>query len=224
MVQMFMRDLKKVSTLWSFRFRVSALERFCYKGFLKNSSGTKFLSVLERCPLQRMSALGRFHCKTKDAQKKKLIETQCESNINTVAEEFVSSQKILVSQTARMLGSQIHSDDIIIVDDGWPSTFLNKLSKILKFYQRYISCMTDDSRQAYNKQKKKGDQYQLARFSPGKKNTVVQKKKNRLIKKKHRFITCCCYPTISHRSMDHVVIESSTSYKSQTQMLIIYLQ
>ena len=32
MVQMFMRDLKKVS----------ALERFCYKGFLTNSSGTKF--------------------------------------------------------------------------------------------------------------------------------------------------------------------------------------
>ena len=31
MVQMFMRDLKKVS----------ALERFCYKGFLRNSSGTK---------------------------------------------------------------------------------------------------------------------------------------------------------------------------------------
>ena len=41
MVQMFMRDLKKVSALWSVRFRVSALERFCYKGFLKNSSGTK---------------------------------------------------------------------------------------------------------------------------------------------------------------------------------------
>ena len=32
MVQMFMRDLKKVS----------ALERFCYKEFLRNSSGTKF--------------------------------------------------------------------------------------------------------------------------------------------------------------------------------------
>ena len=42
MVQMFMRDLKKVSALWSVRFRVSALERFCYKGFLRNSSGTKF--------------------------------------------------------------------------------------------------------------------------------------------------------------------------------------
>ena len=26
----------------SVRFRVSALERFCYKGFLRNSSGTKF--------------------------------------------------------------------------------------------------------------------------------------------------------------------------------------
>ena len=42
MVQMFVRDLKKVSTLWSVRFKVSALERFCYKGFLRNSSGTKF--------------------------------------------------------------------------------------------------------------------------------------------------------------------------------------
>ena len=42
MVQMLMRDLKKVSTLWSARFRVSALERFCYKGSLRNSSGTRF--------------------------------------------------------------------------------------------------------------------------------------------------------------------------------------
>ena len=42
MVQMFMRDLKKVSALWSVRFRVSDLERFCYKAFLRNSSGAKF--------------------------------------------------------------------------------------------------------------------------------------------------------------------------------------
>ena len=41
MVQMFIRDLKKGSALWSVRFRVSALERLCYKGFLRNSSGTK---------------------------------------------------------------------------------------------------------------------------------------------------------------------------------------
>ena len=41
MVQMVMRDLKKVSALWSVRFRVSDLGRFCYKGFLRNSSGTK---------------------------------------------------------------------------------------------------------------------------------------------------------------------------------------
>ena len=47
MVQMFMRDLKKVS----------ALERFCYKGFLRNSSGTKFF-VRHR----EVSGLGRFHC------------------------------------------------------------------------------------------------------------------------------------------------------------------
>ena len=42
MFQVFMWDLKKVSTLWSVRFRVFALERFCYKGFLMNSTGTKF--------------------------------------------------------------------------------------------------------------------------------------------------------------------------------------
>ena len=46
MVQMFMRGLKKVSTLWSVRFRVSPLERFCYKGFLRNSSRTKFFDSL----------------------------------------------------------------------------------------------------------------------------------------------------------------------------------
>ena len=42
MAQMFMWDLKKVFALWSVRFRVSALERFCYKRFLRNFSGTKF--------------------------------------------------------------------------------------------------------------------------------------------------------------------------------------
>ena len=41
MVQMFIWDLKKVSALWSVCFRVSTLERFCYNGFLTNSSGTK---------------------------------------------------------------------------------------------------------------------------------------------------------------------------------------
>ena len=40
----------------SVRFRVSALERFCYKGFLRNSSGTKFF-----VRLREVSALGRFH-------------------------------------------------------------------------------------------------------------------------------------------------------------------
>ena len=53
MVQMFMQDLKKVSALWSVRFRVSALERFCYKGFLRNLSGTKcFLRLREVSALQ----------------------------------------------------------------------------------------------------------------------------------------------------------------------------
>ena len=48
MVQMFMRDLKKLSALWSVHFRVSALERFCYKSFLRNSSGTKiFVRLME---------------------------------------------------------------------------------------------------------------------------------------------------------------------------------
>ena len=41
MVQIFMRDSKKVSALWSVCFRVFALERFCYKGLLRNSSRTK---------------------------------------------------------------------------------------------------------------------------------------------------------------------------------------
>ena len=36
----------------SVRFRVSALERFCYKGFLRNSSGTNFF-----VRLREMSAL-----------------------------------------------------------------------------------------------------------------------------------------------------------------------
>ena len=48
MVQMFMWDLKKVSALWSVHFRVSALERFCYKRFLKNSSGAKFFVHLRQ--------------------------------------------------------------------------------------------------------------------------------------------------------------------------------
>ena len=50
MFQMFMRDLKKVSTLWSVRFRVSTLKRFCYKGFLRNSSGTNFFDRLRDVP------------------------------------------------------------------------------------------------------------------------------------------------------------------------------
>ena len=46
MVQMFMRDV-------SVRFRVSALERFCYKGFLRNLSGTKtFVSLREVSALE----------------------------------------------------------------------------------------------------------------------------------------------------------------------------
>ena len=55
MVQIFMRDLKKVSALWSVCFRESALERFCYNGFLRNFSGKKIL-----VRLREMSALENF--------------------------------------------------------------------------------------------------------------------------------------------------------------------
>ena len=55
MVQMFMRDLKKLSALWSIHFRVSALERFCYKRFLRNSSGKKsFVHLREVSPLENV--------------------------------------------------------------------------------------------------------------------------------------------------------------------------
>ena len=58
MVHVFMGDLKKMSALWSVHFRVSALERFCHKGFLKNSSGTKFfvreVSALEDVRLREV--------------------------------------------------------------------------------------------------------------------------------------------------------------------------
>ena len=50
MVQMFMRHLKKVSALWSVRFRVYAMERFCCKEFLRNSSRTKFFVRLREVP------------------------------------------------------------------------------------------------------------------------------------------------------------------------------
>ena len=50
MVQMFMRHLKKMSALWSVRFRVSAMERFCCKEFLRNSSRTKSFVRLREVP------------------------------------------------------------------------------------------------------------------------------------------------------------------------------
>ena len=43
-----MQDLKKVSALWNVLFRVSALERFCYKGFLRNLSRVKFYVRLRK--------------------------------------------------------------------------------------------------------------------------------------------------------------------------------
>ena len=39
-------------------YGMSTLERFCYKRFLRNSSGTKLFACL-----RELSALGRFHCK-----------------------------------------------------------------------------------------------------------------------------------------------------------------
>ena len=56
MLQMFMQDLKKVSALRNVRLRVSALERFCYKEFLRNTSGTKFF-----VRLREVSALEDAH-------------------------------------------------------------------------------------------------------------------------------------------------------------------
>ena len=55
--------IEKVSPLWSVRFRVSALERFYYKGSLRNLSGTKFFVRLRELFALEMSTLGRFHCK-----------------------------------------------------------------------------------------------------------------------------------------------------------------
>ena len=56
MVQMLMWDLRNVSALWIVPFRASALERFCYKEFLRNLSGTKFL-----VRLREVSALKDVH-------------------------------------------------------------------------------------------------------------------------------------------------------------------
>ena len=50
MVLIFMWHLKKVSALWSLRFRVSAMEKFCCREFLRNSSRTKFFVRLREVP------------------------------------------------------------------------------------------------------------------------------------------------------------------------------
>ena len=61
--------------------------------------------------------------KGKGIQKKKLSDTLCESNINTVAEGLVSSENITSSSLAAdgvgiCIASEIHSD-ITAADDGW---------------------------------------------------------------------------------------------------------
>ena len=60
--------------------------------------------------------------KGKGIQKKKLSDTLCESNINTVAEGLVSSENITSSSLAAdgvgiCIASEIHSD-ITAADDG----------------------------------------------------------------------------------------------------------
>lgn len=59
----------------------------------------------------------------KDVQKKKLINTLCKNNINTVTEELTSSENIV----------QVYPDDIIAVHDRWiiPSTFSQQFVKKL---------------------------------------------------------------------------------------------
>ena len=65
-----MQDLKKVPTLRIVHFRVSTLDRFCYKGFLRNSSGTKFfvrlseVSTSEDVRFREVPLHIRILCKT----------------------------------------------------------------------------------------------------------------------------------------------------------------
>ena len=110
MVQMFMRALKNVSALWSVHFRVSALERFCYKGFLRNSSRTKFfvrlreVSALEdvrlrEVPLYHNSNIG-------DKEKTNLSDSISDRLSNAASLEgnrckanFVSPNEVFLSKT-----------------------------------------------------------------------------------------------------------------------------
>ena len=81
MVQMFMRNLKNVSALWSVRFRVPALEKFCCKGFLRNSSRTIFFSVS-----REVSALEDVRSRevTMRNSESMLIVTQKPNNSNSI--------------------------------------------------------------------------------------------------------------------------------------------
>ena len=77
MVQMFMRNLKNVSVLWSVRFRVSALKRFCYKGLLRNSSEIKFFV----CP-RDVSTLEDVHFRkvplySSEASPRRRLQNRC---------------------------------------------------------------------------------------------------------------------------------------------------
>ena len=90
MVQMFMRDLKTVSALWSVHFRVSALVRFCCKGiplesvwdktFCPSQKGVRFRGS----PLQGGSTVFSLDiCACYTAQKKwsfplKILFIECE--------------------------------------------------------------------------------------------------------------------------------------------------
>ena len=110
MVQMFMRDLKKVSALWSVRFRVSALERFCYKGFLRNSSRTKFfvrlreVSALEdvrfrEVPLYHNSNIGdKENTNLSDSISDRLSNAASLEG-NRCKANFVSPNEVFLSKT-----------------------------------------------------------------------------------------------------------------------------
>ena len=102
MVQIFMRDLKKVSALWSVRFRLSALERFCYKGFLRNSSETNFF-----VRLREVSALEDVRFR-KVPLYKNLTKPLCDSSDMIVGMSFQYLQKTYICVIGTVLIHQIN--------------------------------------------------------------------------------------------------------------------
>ena len=71
--------------------------------------------------------------KRKGVQKKKLIDTQCESNINTVTGELVSlSENIASGKSSQILFILL----LLMMDEAYHQPFPNKLSNNLKLYSR----------------------------------------------------------------------------------------